>query len=1270
MAADGSLNFDTKVDEEGFKKGVSSLKRAVDTFVKKINLTGRQIDESFEKSEKVVSLENQIEQTEERIRGLVSELKEMENVHIPTEEYKTLSKETEKAELKLEGLLNRQEKFENTGKSKQSSAWKSLQYDIETATRKLAGYEKRMQLLKDNGNAFMPGSSSAAYQKKAEELSSLNGKLYEQKQKLNEVVVSENAATQGGQQYIGMVDSLKMQLGRLPAYFKGIGRSAITGLATAPIKLFTGSMNGALWVTKKVASGMKNLGFGIAKKAAISAGKEFLRLSKSLLGLERSAKKSKKGFSAFGMLGRSLMFSMVFRALSGIGNALKEGTQNFAQYSDSFNSTMSSFTSSLSQLKNSFASAFSPVTSVAIPILDALIQKLIQVINVVGQFLSALGGSSTYTKAVKVNKDYAASLKKTGGAAKSAGQDAKKALAPFDDLVQIQQEGADSSGGGGTGSVDPSQMFTEETIDSGISGFANKLKELFEAEDWTGIGRLIGGKVNEAVLSFGDYISWDNVGVEVTAFVLAFTAILNSAVGIIDWYSVGIAAGNGMDTLFNTLHLLLTEIDWALLGTALAYGLNGIVDTVDWNLFGATIGAYFQARISGLYGFVSTADWPGIGQAIGSSLMGMTNQIDWSMLGLTFALGLNGVFDVLGNAAMTYDWTNLGSSLAMSLSIFFQNFDWAGSAGAVSTIIIGLLDALITFIAETDWMAVGEGVAVALENIDWATIAARLWTVFWNAVFSAFAVFGSFLGTLIVDGVTAAKEYFQGKIEECGGDIWLGIAKGILDAIKGIGKWVIDNIFFPFVDAFKNAFGIHSPSKVMAEMGQYLWDGFCDGIKEFFSNPGDFIKANITDPFINSIRKFLGIHSPSTVMEGIGSNTVAGFNKGVTNEQSDSQNVIRSWAEGVAKWFSNKFGIGNNDAEESRKWATSIMSGFNTTVSSQYTNSQSIMERWAENTRKWFVGNTENKGVNEASWKKYAGNIVKAFTETITARHTDTQIPMEFWAESSRKWFTGTDETAGVNEAGWANFADNVIRAFSAAINTGHTGTREPVESWSMHVREWFWGDTNSVGTGGLYMAFYNMAKRINEGFANGVSDFAHMAKAAIREWAEEVMDEAEEEFDIHSPSREFRAIAEYVIKGFNEGISDMASTSQAAAQHWLDSVLDIFDGVDVSVPIGLDIPNAASYMPRIATGTVVPPKAGEASASMRGNGQAQEETLLYLLQKIDELITQFKSDGDRTIEIVLNLTGNLASLARILKPELDKEAARKGVNLVIVGGV
>ena len=758
-------------------------------------------------------------------------------------------------------------------------------------------------------------------------------------------------------------------------------------------------------------------------------------------------------------------------------------------------------------------------------------------------------------------------------------------------------------------------MFETVGIDQGISDFANQLKEMFAAGDWEGIGQLIGQKINEAVQGFTQFISWDNIGAQITAFVTAFTTLFNSLVSTIDWYAIGIMFGTGINTLANTLYLLLTQIDWFMLGNALGIGLMGMIDTVDWNLFGATIGAFFQAKISGLLGFVLAVDWGAIGTAIATCLMGLTGQIDWAQLGYLFAAGLNAAFRTLGEFAATFDWVEFGTQLATSLSTFFQTFDWAGAGTAISDIVIGILNALVTFITETDWWAFGDGVATALEHIDWTTVANRLFAV----IGAALGGIGAIIGGLISDGVVAAKEYFQGKIEECGGNVVDGIFKGIIDAMKAVGTWVQDNVFKPFMDAFKSAFGIHSPSTVMAGMGQYLWDGFCNGVKEFFSNPGAFIKANITDPFVNGIKGLLGIHSPSTVLAGIGSNTVAGFNQGVTNEQTTSQNVVKSWASGVASWFSEKFGISTGDSTESRKWATSIMGGFNNSVTKNHAQSQDVMETWAENVRKWFVGDAEDKGVNELSWTK---------------------------------------------------FADLIIQAFKTKIDDSHTETQSSTEAWARNVREWFWGDNDLEGTGGMYAAFYDMAKRINEGFANGISDFAYMAKAAIKKWAREAMEEAEEEFDINSPSREFYGIAEYVVRGFNDGISAMASSSRSTVQKWLDGVLDVFDGVEVQLPIGINIPNAASYLPRMARGTVVPPRAGEMSTGMRNTaGYGQEETLGYLVARMDEMISRLQAEGNRPIQIVLNLTGNLAALARVLKPELDKEAARKGVSLVIVGG-
>lgn len=1273
MAADGSLRFDTAVNTEGFKDGTSSIKKAADRCAKAVGAAGREINSLFSKPIQISSVENQIARTEARIKQLQAEIQHIGETEIPTDEYNTLSNAVEKTSKKLDGLLERQNKMEEQGVKKNSSRWKNLQYDIDETSQKLRIYQTELQDTINRDRAFTSGKESSSYQKKASDLEYLNNQLYIQKQRLIELIGKEGKAAKEAsklsaiaesaevsnqkivdltrrlqqlqarqkelksagvglgyaeydrnaseiarmtaelkkyeaslvntkaqtQQYVGVVASVKAAFAHLPVFFTVLGAKIANGFKVAPIKLFRLALNGVLGMARKVSVTMGTLGLKGVKAAASSATKALLKMSKAFLGLGKSAKKGNKGLSMFRMLGQSIMFSTVFRGLSAITRAFKDGIQGMAQYSSSFNAVMSSFTSSLSQFKYSFAAAFAPLTSVVVPALDILIQKLIQAINVIGQFLSAITGKSTFTRAKRVNKDYAASLKKTGGAAKQAGKDAKKALAPFDDLVQIQREGADGSSGGSGGGIDPSQMFETVAIDQGISDFANKLKELWQAGDWEGIGQLIGQKINDSVQKFTDYISWDNVGAKITAFVTAFTTLFNSLVANIDWYSIGIMMGTGINTLVNTLYLLLTQIDWLMLGSALATGLNGMVATIDWNLFGATLGAFFQAKISGLYGFVDTADWPLIGQAIGNGLNGTISQIDWGMLGLLFATGLGGLFSVAGNFAQTFDWTGFGNSIALSLSTFFQTFDWAGSGTAISDFVLGLLNAFVTFIKETDWTALGTGVAEMALAIDW-----------WGILL---AVIDAVLQTL--KAVVLAS---WGLLSEIGKSLWEGFCKGVKTFFSDPKAFIRDNIVDPFVKYFKELFGIHSPSTVMAEMGQYLWDGFCNGIKEFFSNPGAFIKANITDPFVNGLKSFLGIHSPSTVLAGIGSYTVQGFNQGVTSEQTASQNVVQSWASGVANWFSEKFGIGTGDSVESKKWANSIMSGFNNTVRKNYTQSQTVMETWAENVRKWFVGVDENQGVNELSWTK---------------------------------------------------FADLIIQAFKAKIEGSHSETQGPVETWARNVREWFWGDSDPQGTGGMYAAFYDMAKRINEGFANGISDFAYMAKDAIRKWAAEAMEEAEEEFDINSPSREFYNIAEYVVRGFNNGIADMARSSRSIVQDWLDGVMDVFDGVQIRLPIGIDIPNAAAYLPKMARGSIVPPRAGDMAASMRSRSYAEEELLSNLIARLDTLLSQQQGDRSQPIQIVLNLTGSMAALARALKPELDREAARRGVSLVVIGG-
>lgn len=1185
MAADGSLKFDTKINVKGFEEGISTLSKAMDRLTKAVDRLSSNILSRFNGAGQAVAETTQsAEMTSDAVESIGDAADKS------AEQIKSLQEQMDAISVHA-----MQDTASDTAQSAPVSAptsAESLNYD-----------PKAMAAVFGNAASEIHNWSDAVEQYGNQAGMAMNE--LQQDAAEAEQAVSE-ASSQGAEQakgYVGLKESILNAFKNVPRVFGQIPVAAKRELSKIP-GIVKSAFSSA---TRTVLNFGKSLGKGLADKAKQAVS--------SLKGLGKSSNKVSQSILKLSNMFKLMLIRMAMRAAI---QGVKEGMQNLVQYSDRANQSMSGLMTNMTYLKNSFAAAFAPILSYVAPVLNTLINLLATAVGYINQFFSALGGGSTFVRAKKANEDYAASLKKTGGAASAAGKEAKKALAPFDDLVQIQQQGADASGGGG-GGASPSDMFETVGIDKGISDFANKLKEMFAAGDWEGIGQLIGQKINEAVQSFTEFISWDNIGAQITAFVTAFTTLFNRLVAKIDWYSIGVMFGTGINTIAHTLYLLLTQIEWFALGNALSQGLMGMVNTVEWGLVGATIGAYFQAQISGLLGFIIGTDWGAIGTALSDCIVGIADKIEWEQLGYLFAAGLNAVFDAMLQFAKDFPWVEMGEHIATSISTFFQTFRWADAGEALSTFVIGILDFLITVVQETDWASFVQGIVDCIEAVDWIGLAGKIFTLLSSALVVAFGALANFIGTLIADGVTAAKEYFQGKIEECGGNVVDGIFKGIIDAMKAVGTWVQNNVFKPFMDAFKSAFGIHSPSTVMAGMGQYLWEGFCNGIKEFFSDPVGFIRTNITDPFVNGVKNLLGIHSPSTVLAGVGSNTVAGFNQGVTNEQAASQSVVQSWASGVASWFSNKFGISSGDSAESKKWATSIMRGFNNTVNKNYTQSQSVMETWAENVRKWFVG---------------------------------------------------VDEVQGVNELSWTKFAELIIQAFKAKIDDSHTETRSPMETWAKNVKEWFWGDSDLEGTGGMYAAFYDMAKRINEGFANGISDFAYMAKAAIKKWAREAMEEAEEEFDINSPSKEFYGIAEYVVRGFNDGISAMAASSRNTVQKWLDGVLDVVDGVEVKLPIGINIPNAASYLPRMASGTVVPPRAGEMSTSMRNTaGYGQEETLDYLVAKMDEMISRLQAEGNRPIQIVLNLTGNLAALARVLKPELDKEAARKGVSLVIVGG-
>lgn len=69
--------------------------------------------------------------------------------------------------------------------------------------------------------------------------------------------------------------------------------------------------------------------------------------------------------------------------------------------------------------------------------------------------------------------------------------------------------------------------------------------------------------------------------------------------------------------------------------------------------------------------------------------------------------------------------------------------------------------------------------------------------------------------------------------------------------------------------------------------GQAIVDGLFGGIEKAFALVGgvrDWVKEHISDPFINGIKNFFGIHSPSSKMKEIGENVIKGMLNGIKTE--------------------------------------------------------------------------------------------------------------------------------------------------------------------------------------------------------------------------------------------------------------------------------------------------------------------------------------------------------------------------------------------------
>ena len=696
MAADGSIIIDTRIQTEGLSKGLNTIKAGMTRITAQVSKMGETAKNSFQRQIATVnSLYQSYEKQERKVAELKSKLDELGKSKIETEGYKLISDQIKALETDFEKIESKQREWIDMGFPVDSGPVKELDKQLDEIWADMERLQNKQKEMQVSGSAYIDPKSTDAYKntlqkydEESQKLERINGRLYSSynnlKKKVEEYQEKNN-------KLVLVMQNLQKAAARVGVVMKNIG------------------------------SALKSVGSAV--KSMVSAMKKAVE---SMFNFDKQAKCSKAGLDE--VLGISLLFSGMSQAINAVGDGVKTGIQNLAEYSNTANTAMSSLMSSMTRLKNSFATAFAPILTTVAPILVKFINLMSDAVTRVGMLIAALTGQKTFTKAIGVQEDYAASLDKTADSAKKATKEVKGYLSPIDELNRYD-DGVNSAGTiGGNKYTDPSagDMFEEVPITSSIKGIADKIRKLIKKEDWEGLGAYIASGINKGLQKIYDVINWNNVGPKITKFCDAFTRTFNSLVDHIDWDLLGRTVGAGINTLVNTMNLLITGINWKNLGKKFAEGITGLVHEVNWNNLGQLLGNMFMISWKIFSGFVHNLPYADIGKAVADALNGVFSTVSFSEIGDTLATGLNGAFTTLYNFAVNFNWKQMVDNIAGGINTFVSKFDWKGNGQKLEIFLNNLCTSLVGLAQKTNWEEVGKGIGTFLSQIDWGK---HLWQV-------------------------------------------------------------------------------------------------------------------------------------------------------------------------------------------------------------------------------------------------------------------------------------------------------------------------------------------------------------------------------------------------------------------------------------------------------------------------------------------------------------------------------------------------------------
>ena len=361
-------------------------------------------------------------------------------------------------------------------------------------------------------------------------------------------------------------------------------------------------------------------------------------------------------------------------------------------------------------------------------------------------------------------------------------------------------------------------------------------------------------------------------------------AIALPVLGVVAAITALVAAGVLLYTNWDTIKVKAAEI-WEGIKATISNALNGIV-----TFFTVTIPQAFQTVID----FV-TNNWQQL-------LLFLVNPFAGA-----FALlysncdGFKTFIDGFIQSVITFfqtGWNNIVTFFTESVPAWLESM-YAWFAELPNKIAYGLGEALGSIIKwGTDTINyLTTNVPVWIENIStwFSELPGKIWTWLVNVV-TNLGTWGSNVASWISTNVSAWITNIVTYFTQLPGQIWTWLTNCVTNMTTWGGNMLTEaktgmtDVFNGIVDTFTNL-----PSKMM-DIGKNIVAGIKQGISDAWNGMKGWI-GGLCDSFIDGVKEKMDIHSPSRVMRQLGVYTGEGFGLGI----GDTVNSISKQANAIAE---------------------------------------------------------------------------------------------------------------------------------------------------------------------------------------------------------------------------------------------------------------------------------------------------------------------------------------------------------------------------------